>query len=207
MDQTEETESLVKTLIDLIVEKRLEVRVYTKGRLHAKAYIFDYQSGAYENGIAVVGSSNLTLSGLTHNTELNVVVHGNDNHEQLGNWFDVLWADGMDFESHLMDELQASWAGNIASPHDIYMKTLYALVSDRLEDEEQGDILWDSEINRQLADFQKVAVRQAIQMIKDNGGAFVSDVVGLGKSFIGAAILKHFHRDFHLWYFRPIKTC
>jgi len=194
MDQTEETESLVKTLIDLIVEKRLEVRVYTKGRLHAKAYIFDYQSGAYENGIAVVGSSNLTLSGLTHNTELNVVVHGNDNHEQLGNWFDELWADGMDFESHLMDELQASWAGNIATPHDIYMKTLYALVSDRLEDEEQGDILWDSEINRQLADFQKVAVRQAIQMIKDNGGAFVSDVVGLGKSFIGAAILKHFHR-------------
>ena len=33
MDQTEESESLVKTLIDLIVEKRLEVRVYTKGRL------------------------------------------------------------------------------------------------------------------------------------------------------------------------------
>ncbi|MDA7871461.1 helicase-related protein, partial [Akkermansiaceae bacterium] len=47
---------------------------------------------------------------------------------------------------------------------------------------------------RSLADFQKVAVKQAIQMIKDHGGAFVSDVVGLGKSFIGAAIVKDFER-------------
>jgi len=37
-------------------------------------------------------------------------------------------------------------------------------------------------------------VRQAIKMIKNYGGAFVSDVVGLGKSFVGAAILKHFER-------------
>ena len=29
------------------------------------------------------GSSNLTLSGVTHNTELNVVVQGNDNHAEL----------------------------------------------------------------------------------------------------------------------------
>ena len=40
--------------------------------------------------------------------------------------------------------------------------------------------------------FQKVAVRQAVQIIRDNGGVFVSDVVGLGKSYVGAAIIKHF---------------
>ena len=102
MDQTDESQSLVKTLIQLIEEKRLEVKVYTKGRLHAKAYIFDYQEGAYENGVAIVGSSNLTLSGLSHNTELNVVVHGNDNHHNLGNWFDRLWdeAQGLRSSSH-----------------------------------------------------------------------------------------------------------
>jgi len=33
-----------------------------------------------------------------------------------------------------------------------------------------------------------------IQMIRDHGGAFVSDVVGLGKTYIGAAVLKHFVR-------------
>ncbi|MDA7891874.1 phospholipase D-like domain-containing protein [Akkermansiaceae bacterium] len=194
MDQTDDGEALVKTLIQLIEEKRLEVKVYTKGRLHAKAYIFDYGEGNYENGIAVVGSSNLTLSGLTHNTELNVVVHGNENHAQLGRWFDELWDDAQDFEAHLMEELKQSWAASLATPYDIYMKTLYALVADRLEEGEDKELLWDDEITRSLADFQKVAVKQAIQMIRDHGGAFVSDVVGLGKSYIGAGIVKHFER-------------
>lgn len=194
MDQTDDGEALVKTLIQLIEEKRLEVKVYTKGCLHAKAYIFDYGKDNYENGIAVVGSSNLTLSGLSHNTELNVVVHGNENHERLGKWFDDLWDEAEDFEAHLMDELQQSWAASLATPYDIYMKTLYSLVADRLEEGEDKELLWDDEITRSLADFQKVAVKQAIQMIKDNGGAFVSDVVGLGKSYIGAGIVKHFER-------------
>lgn len=89
MDQTDDGETLVKNLAPMIEEKRVEVKVYTKGRLHAKAYIFDYgdvydlggnKLERHENGIAVVGSSNLTLSGVTHNTELNVVVQGNNNH-------------------------------------------------------------------------------------------------------------------------------
>jgi SNF2 family DNA or RNA helicase len=195
MDQSDDGESLILNLIKMIEEKRLEVKVYTKGRLHAKAYIFDYKAqGHYERGIAIVGSSNLTLSGLTHNTELNVVVHGNENHAQLSHWFESLWNEAQDFDTLLMDELRASWAANRVTPYDIYMKTIYSLVADRLEEGEKGEILWDDELTRSLADFQKTAVRQAIQLIRDNGGVFVSDVVGLGKSYIGAAVLKHFVR-------------
>ena len=204
MDQTNDGEALIKSLIQLIEERRLEVKVYTKGRLHAKAYIFDYQKGNYENGISIVGSSNLTLSGLSHNTELNVVVHGNENHERLGKWFDQLWDEAEDFESQLMHELKESWAASLATPYDIYMKSLYTLIADRLEEGDQKELLWDDEITRSLADFQKVAVRQAIQMIRDNGGAFVSDVVGLGKSFIGAGIVKHFERTQSA---RPLIIC
>ena len=92
MDQSREDEELIRTIVGLIKRGKLKVRIYTRGRLHAKAYIFDYgpiytQNGKRipreENGIAIVGSSNLSLSGLTHNTELNVIVHGNDNHEAL----------------------------------------------------------------------------------------------------------------------------
>lgn len=195
MDQTDESVELVKTLVRLIQEKRLEVRVYTRGRLHAKAYIFDYKDdGRYEKGIAIVGSSNLTLAGLTHNTELNVVVHGNDNHAQLTAWFDELWNDAQEFDALLMQELEQSWAVAGATPYDVYMKALYALTADRLDDAGRGEILWDDELTRSLADFQKTAVRQAVQMIRDRGGVFVSDVVGLGKSYIGAAIIKHFVR-------------
>ncbi len=204
MDQTDGAERLVKTLIELIERKRLLVRVYTKGRLHAKAYIFDYSHDLfssqgrpverYENGIAIVGSSNLTLSGVSHNTELNVIVNGNDNHADLCHWFDELWGESQDFDAALMEVMRQSWAAGPVRPYDIYMKTLHTLVRERIESKDAREILWDDEITRQLTDFQKVAVRQAVQIISSFGGVFVSDVVGLGKSFIGAAIAKHFER-------------
>jgi len=213
MDQTDEAEALVKTLVRMIEEKRLEVRVYTKGRMHAKAYIFDYGPvfnargepvAREEKGIAIVGSSNLTLSGVTHSTELNVVVPGNENHAELTRWFDELWNEAQDFNEVLMHEMQQSWAIAPVRPYDIYMKTLYTLVKDRLEDEESHEILWDDEITRKLADFQKVAVRQAVQMIRRYNGAFVADVVGTGKSFIGSAVIKYFERTEQA---RPLIIC
>ena len=213
MDQTDGQEKLIKSLASMIEEKRLKVKVYTRGRLHAKAYIFDYKPlfdehgkgvERHEKGIAVVGSSNLTLSGITHNTELNVVVQGNDNHSELVRWFDDLWKEASDFDEALMNELQQSWALAPIRPYDIYLKTLYALTSERLEGEDKEDLLWDDEIFQRLADFQFVAVRQAIQKIKDYGGVFIADVVGLGKSFIGAAIVRHFSRTEHA---RPLIIC
>jgi HKD family nuclease len=98
----------------MIEEGRLQVRVYTKGVLHAKAYIFDYGEVFDANGrsldrsktgIAIVGSSNLSLSGIEHNTELNVVIHGNDNHTELKHWFEELWDEGRDFSAELMREM------------------------------------------------------------------------------------------------------
>ncbi|MBU0678457.1 MAG: helicase [Verrucomicrobia bacterium] len=213
MDQTDDAEQLIAGLVRMVEEKRLKVRVYTKGRLHAKAYICDYgkvfdlvgkEIERHEKGIAVVGSSNLTLAGLTHNTELNVIVQGNQNHTELVRWFDELWKDSQDFDETLMTELQQSWAAAQVRPYDIYMKTLYALVRDRLEAEDEQELLWDDDIFRKLAEFQKVAVRLAVQMVRDFGGAFVSDVVGLGKSYIGAAIVKHFERSDHA---RPLVLC
>ena len=194
MPQTDESEQLIRTLVDMIGSKKLKVRVYTKGRLHAKAYIFNYkQNGRYETGISIVGSSNLTLAGLSSNTELNVVVHGDTNQEQLRNWFDELWEESEDFDKSLMEEMQTSWALAPVRPYDIYMKTLYELVKERLEREEDR-ISPTADLMEQLADFQQVAVWQAIKIIDKYGGAFVSDVVGLGKSYIGSAIVKHFEQ-------------
>jgi len=213
MDQSDEGEALVRVLARMIEEKRLKVRVYTRGRMHAKAYIFDYgvvydsRGNAVqreEKGIAIVGSSNLTLSGVTHNTELNVVVHGNDNHDRLVQWFETLWEESEDFDEALVQEIRQSWAIAPVRPYDVYMKTLYTLVRDRVEGTGDADILWDDEITARLAEFQKVAVRQAVQIIKDYGGCFVADVVGLGKSYVGAAILKQFERTEHA---RPLILC
>src|ERR1017187_3553353 len=213
MDQTDDAEKVVKTLARMIEEKRLFVRVYTKGRLHAKAYIFDYGQSydlfghiqpKIEKGVGIVGSSNLTLSGISHNTELNVMVHGNNNHAELIQWFDELWDEAEPFDETLMQEIQQSWAMAPVRPYDVYMKTLYTLVRERLDGDGDSEILWDDEIANRLASFQRVAVKQAVQLIRVNGGAFVADVVGLGKSYIGAAIVKHFERTDHA---RPLILC
>ena len=194
MPQTDEAEGLIRTLVDMIGSGKLKVRVYTKGRLHAKAYIFNYkQNGRYETGISIVGSSNLTLAGLSSNTELNVVVHGDTNQEQLRNWFDELWEESEDFDKSLMEEMQISWALAPVRPYDIYMKTLYELVKERLERDEDR-LSPTANLMEQLADFQQVAVWQAIRIINKYGGAFISDVVGLGKSYIGSAIVKYFEQ-------------
>jgi hypothetical protein len=213
MDQTDEAEALVATLARLIEEGRLQVRVYIKGRLHAKAYVFDYGPiydlqghplPREERGIAIVGSSNFTLAGVTHNTELNVVVHGNDNHAVLTAWFQALWDEAEPFDQHLMQELRRGWPLAAITPYEIYLKVLYELVRDRLEEGVAAEFLWQTEITAALADFQRNAVRRAVQMVRQYGGCFVADVVGLGKSYIGAAIVKHFERAERV---RPLIIC
>ena len=213
MDQTDEGEKLVKLLVRLIGEGRLKVRVYTRGTMHAKAYIFDYKN-LYDDagnevipsqpGEAIVGSSNLTLSGVTSNTELNVVVTGAENHAQLKEWFEDLWEEAEDFDEALMHEMQRSWAAATPCPYDVYMKALYTLVRERLEGERETNVLAADEITDKLADFQKVAFRQAVNIIKEHGGTFVADVVGLGKSYIGSAIVKYFEQTERA---RPLIIC
>ena len=60
----------LKTLMQL---GHLEVRISTKGSMHAKGYyFFNKDTGRY-----IIGSSNWTASALSTNTELNVVIHAN----------------------------------------------------------------------------------------------------------------------------------
>ena len=198
LDQSDEGEQFVRDLASMIASGRLEVRVYTKARLHAKAYIFDWHEhkktyGA--NGIAVVGSSNFTMSGIRDNTELNVVVHDqNGNHGALKSWFDELWNEAEIFDAALMEELQKSWAAALPTPWQIYLKTLLALVGDRLDGQSGPEVGAGTKIEAALTDFQRDAVHLAERYIEKWGGCFVSDVVGLGKSFIGAAICKRYEQ-------------
>jgi len=202
MDQTDDAQALALSLADLIAQGKVQVKVYTRGRLHAKAYLFDFDPARIraQTGAAIVGSSNLSLGGVSHNTELNVRVFGDGNHAELSHWFNELWDEAEDFDADLIHELRRSWAASQVptpegprpvSPHDIYLKTLYTLVKDRLEGRRDAELLWEAEMP-ELADFQRVAVRQAIKILDTYSGVFVVDVVGLGKTYIGTTLLKHY---------------
>ena len=94
LPQEQGTEAAVKALRDLVADGKVEVRTYLRSPLHAKAYLYWYDNHA-EPGVAVVGSSNLTLTGFEGNTELNVRGSGDAEMAALKEWFDDLWADSV----------------------------------------------------------------------------------------------------------------
>lgn len=73
----EETLLLVEDLIAFLGRDNVAVRLYDKGFLHAKCYLFyaDEPSAGWERLrplVGIVGSSNFTVPGLTSNRELNL---------------------------------------------------------------------------------------------------------------------------------------
>ena len=183
LPQTGDSEKAVSRLRDMIEVNRVEVRAYLRSPLHAKAYLCWYDNHA-EPGAAVVGSSNFTLAGFEGNTELNVRVTGDAEMAELGRWFDELWEDSEDISDALVSELDRSWPLAQTPPYHVYLKALYELYRDEVMG---AKVPLRSE---ELAEFQVAAVGRGLAMIEAHGGCYVGDVVGLGKTFIGAEILR-----------------
>lgn len=184
LPQTEGSESAVTKLRDLILSGKVEVKAYLRSPLHAKAYLCWYDNHA-EPGAAVVGSSNFTLAGFTGNTELNVRVTGDAEMAELERWFEDLWQDSKDISQSLVTELDRSWVLAQTPPYHVYLKALYELYKDEI-----GVVGPLPSRTDQLANFQLDAVSRALGMIEAHGGCYIGDVVGLGKSFIGAETLR-----------------
>ena len=75
-----ETLALVEELITYLQAEKVQIRLYDKGFLHAKAYLFHQDKVGRQNladrmrpFAAIVGSSNFTGPGLAANRELNLV--------------------------------------------------------------------------------------------------------------------------------------
>lgn len=191
LEQSEENEQMLSSLKDLIAAEKVKIRVYTKQRLHAKAYLFKYKNEIARQvgspGIAIVGSSNLTLAGFKHSSEMNVRVKGTRNFEDLDSWFENLWNESEPFSEKFRNSLEESWALRFADPYDLYILTLYNLVQSRMKF--RSRVLFDWSRMPHLYTFQKKAVLQAYETLNRYDGVFICDVVGLGKTFIGAALL------------------
>lgn len=192
LEQNDYNEKGLSALWELIRDGRIDIRVYTKGFMHSKAYIFDAQKGQMVKGVAIVGSSNLSISGLASNTELNVKVQGENDFLEVREWFDKLWEESEPFNEELMQVVKGSWINEEATPYEIYIKTLYHLLEERVNIHEHligSSSLFDYET---LYAFQRDAVNMALDKLENNSysqnGVFISDVVGLGKSYIALAI-------------------
>jgi YD repeat-containing protein len=82
----EQTLRLVEDLIAFLRRPQVQVRLYTRGFLHAKCYLF-YSGGGFARFTpvaAIVGSSNFTRPGLLTNKELNLAHRANLSPEEIG---------------------------------------------------------------------------------------------------------------------------
>jgi len=187
---SEENKEFINWLFDKLQEGKIKVRLYPKETLHAKLYL----THKIEEGIAFVGSSNLSLSGISTNTELNVALDGKDDYDYLSKWFNNLWTESEkgDFTEMLQETLEECWVRNKeVTPFRIYLKTLHEIFS---IEEEPPDI--SEKIGEiKLYNFQIDAVIDAYQKIKKYGGVFLADVPGLGKTIMGTALLANLQED------------
>ena len=202
MSQTTADKTVVEILIEMMKSKQLEVRVYPKEKLHAKAYIFQPKDTGFVGGMGIVGSSNLSLAGISHNSELNLKTYDAEDVNQLLDWFDGLWKDGLEFTEDFDLILGKSWAGKTYSPYELFLKATYLEYKDKLEGQHEIDPIWGSTFPK-LFDFQKNAVDQGLTMFELYGGVIIGDVVGLGKTYVGTALLKYLQ----LQEYRPLIIC
>lgn len=206
MEQTSDEHNVVTQLIDMMKTKKIEVRIYSKEKLHAKAYLFDLAKQSQQmmgtKGIGIVGSSNLSLAGIQHSSELNLRTTHPSDYDHLKEWFEELWKEGLEYTEDFEIILQNSWAGKTRTPYEIYLKGIYHEIKDRYEGDHEIDRIWGSAFPK-LYPFQNTAVKQSLSMFELYGGVIIGDVVGLGKTFIGTALLKYLE----LQGLRPLIIC
>ena len=89
---TNEDEAGLRRLSAQLKSKQVSVRLFLRYALHAKLYLL-FRTDVNNPITAFLGSSNLTLSGLSQQGELNVDVLDHDATAKLAQWFEDRWED------------------------------------------------------------------------------------------------------------------
>ncbi len=173
---------------------KLVVKFFGAYRLHAKLYLA-HRDDNINPIIGYVGSSNLTLSGLAKQGELNVDVLDKDAARKLADWFEQRWDDRwcIDISQDLAKIIEESWANGPINPFEIYIKTAYELSKEAIEGSREFKVPMD--FDKVMLEFQKQAVSLAAERLSRHGGVIIGDVVGLGKTLVASAVAKTFQED------------
>lgn len=157
---------------------KVEVRRYSGGFLHGKAYLVEDSAAQ----AAIAGSSNMTYAGLAHNAELNLGTGGGTSAAgKVREWFEHFWdlSDPYDL---------AGLYGRLWDPHtpwSVYLRMLWELYGEHLEADENPNVRTGLNLTR----FQADGVVRMERLLDEHGGVLVADEVGLGKTFLAGEVI------------------
>ena len=177
---------------------KVVVKLFCRHALHAKLYLLFREDPAAPI-VGYVGSSNLTLSGLSLQGELNVDVVERDACTKLAKWFEARWGDRwcIDITKELAQIIEESWARESPiPPYHIYVKMAYHLSEEARAGLTEFRI--PSDFGNELLEFQTAAVKIAAHHVNKRGGVLIGDVVGLGKTLMATALARILEDDLGL---------
>jgi len=192
---TGEKQIAFRIFLEKIKDGSLELKKTSEPN-HAKLYIFEsdkeHSRGGELPGTVITGSSNLSLSGLENRFEINVISHEADDFEVSKKIFDDLWQSANplvnkdNLAEFMEDVVEKVWIDKLPKPYLVYVKILQELLSIP-----NKDVKYPSEITKDNffdLEYQKDAVRKALDILEKHNGVIIADVVGLGKSIIASTI-------------------
>lgn len=183
----------VRTFIEWLRNGKLEMRMYVDAPIHAKVYIMrkDMDKTPDTYGSVITGSSNFSEAGLQNNLEFNVELKDSRDVQFALEKFEDLWAKSVPVTDEYIEAVEKkTWLRNDITPYEIYLKTLYEFFKEEINSDKDllgDDLLPDGYMKLQ---YQLDAVVQARKILETYNGVFISDVVGLGKTYICAMLAK-----------------
>jgi superfamily II DNA or RNA helicase len=195
---TDVDEAGLRRLARQIKAGKVVVKLHLRHTLHAKLYLL-FRNDPVTPTVGFVGSSNLTMAGLSHQGELNVDVTDQDACLKLAHWFNDRWDDRwcLDISQEIVEIIEQSWAREeLIPPHHIYIKMAYHLSEEAREGIREHHLPRD--LRDKLFEFQEKAVKIAAHHVQKRGGVLLGDVVGLGKTLMATALARVLSDDLFL---------
>lgn len=202
------------------VRKYTKTFLHAKCYIFSKTFMKD-GSWKYYNAMAIMGSSNFTNKGLLGNAELNYLETVSStigaNYEEIrvkGHiyWFNEMWEQAEDWTPTFLEKVvkpspigrevnrerkkrqkeEEEALAKPFTPYELYIKLLQTQFATFLDTKLSGQIKDYLPATYSAYDYQIDAVKQCYEYMQRHGGFLLADVVGLGKTVVGALIVRHF---------------
>ena len=177
--------------IEWLKSGKVEVKAYKERKTHSKLYIMTFPETDKDAGRVVTGSSNFTYPGLERNLEFNDELKDSNDYHFAKDKFEELWEKSEPVSKDFINTLtRKTWLREDITPYELYLKFIYEFLYDKIwNDKKDMDVSYYPK-GFKFLNYQRDAVLDAKEKIKEYGGVFLSDVVGLGKTYMGALLAK-----------------